>query len=71
MANHNPLLDTRAYMVQFVDGHEAVMVANQIAKNPFAQVDEDGNRFVLLNKIVNHHSGDDAIQPEDAFYMTP
>ena len=54
-------------MVQFVDGHEAAMRANQIAENLFAQVDEDGNRFVLLDKIVDHRPRDDAIQPEGAF----
>ena len=45
-ANENPIINTRMYEVEYDDGHRASMVANTIAINMFAQVDEDGNRHV-------------------------
>ena len=48
-ANSNPLLDTREYTVQFLDGHEETHTANVIAENLFATCDEDGHREVLLD----------------------
>ena len=41
-AHNNPLLDTRVYTVRYTDGCKATMMANQIAENLFAQVDNDG-----------------------------
>ena len=54
IASDNPILDTRMYEVEYADGHKAAMTANNIANNLFAQVDQDGNRFVLFNEIINH-----------------
>ena len=42
VAHENPILDTRMYEVECVDGHKAAMTANFIASNLFAQVDQDG-----------------------------
>ena len=42
-ANENPILDTRVYEVEYVDGHKASLTANAIAQNMFAQVDDEGN----------------------------
>lgn len=53
-ANDNPILDTRIYEVEYLDGHRASLTANTIAENLFAQVDEEGNRFVLLDAIMDH-----------------
>ena len=69
-AHNNPLLDTRVYTVRFQDGHESAMTANQIAENLFAQVDDQGNRFVLLDKIIDHRTKDDAVQDGDGFFTT-
>jgi hypothetical protein len=38
VANSNPILDTRIFEVEFLDGHTASMTANAIAENLFAQV---------------------------------
>ena len=46
-ANDNPLLDSRIYEVEYLDGHKAALSANTIATNMFAQIDEEGNRFIL------------------------
>ena len=43
IANDNPILDTRLYEVEYLDGHKASLSANEIAQNLFAQVDEEGN----------------------------
>ena len=50
VANNNPILDTREYVVEFMDGHEETMTANLIAEHLFSQVDDDGNRQVLLDE---------------------
>ena len=36
-ANDNPILDTRVYEVEFMDGHKASLSANAIAENLFAK----------------------------------
>jgi hypothetical protein len=42
-ANENPLLDTREYEVEFLDGHVEAMSANSIAQHLFSQIDEEGH----------------------------
>ena len=49
VAHENPILDTRMYEVEYVDGHKAAMAANSIASNLFAQVDQDGQRFLIFD----------------------
>jgi hypothetical protein len=53
-ANHNPILDTRTYIVNFDDGDQAELTANMIAESLYLQFDPDGNQYVLLEEIVNH-----------------
>ena len=36
----NPLVDTRAYEIKFIDGITEILTANIIAENLLAQVDE-------------------------------
>ena len=65
-ANDNPILDTRVYEVEFMDGHKASLSANAIVENLFAQVDDEGNRFVLFDAIVDHRvNGKQLIQGEN------
>ena len=66
-ANDNPLLDTRLYEVEYGDGHKASLAANTIAINMFAQVDEEGNRHVLFDEIIDHRTDGSELQEEDAF----
>jgi hypothetical protein len=44
----NPLFDTREYEVEFTDGTNEKYQANVIAKNIFAQVDSEGNQYLLV-----------------------
>jgi hypothetical protein len=66
-ANDNPILDSRVYEVEFLDGHKEAMAANTIAENMFAQVDEEGNRHVILEEIIDHRTDGHAVTMDDAF----
>jgi len=58
--NNNPLLDTRVYEVTFPDGHTDAYAANIIAQNIYSKVDPEGNRYRLLEEIINHHKDESA-----------
>jgi hypothetical protein len=69
-ANQNPILDTRMYEVEYPDGHKASLAANAIAENMFAQVDAEGNRYVLFEAIVDHRTDGSEVKMQDAFITT-
>jgi hypothetical protein len=48
------LFDTREYEIKFKDGTHEKYQANVIAANMFAQVDSEGNQFLLLQEITDH-----------------
>jgi hypothetical protein len=52
--NPNPILDTRAYEVDFADGSLETYHTHLIAENIYSQVDDEGRSFVLLSEIVDH-----------------
>jgi hypothetical protein len=54
IANANPILDTREYVVTFDDGDITELTANLIAESMYAQCDPDGNEYVLLDSIIDH-----------------
>ena len=60
-AHENPLFDTREYEIEFTDGTREKYQANVIAENMFAQVDNEGNQFLLLQEITDHKSDNSAI----------
>ena len=68
-AHDNPILDTRMYKVKFMDGEKSSLSANYIAENPFVQIDDDGNRQVLLNEIIDHRTTGHQVMQQDAFIM--
>ena len=70
MADQNPLLDTRMYEVEFADGEKASLVANYIAENLFAQVDDEGNRQVLMNEITDYRTNGTKLKQQDVFIST-
>ena len=69
-ADQNPLLDTRMFEVEFADGEKASLAANYIAENLFAQVDDEGNCQVLMNKIIDYRTNGTELKQQDAFIMT-
>ena len=60
-AHANPLFDTREYEIEFIDGTHEKYQANIIAENMFAQVDSEGNQFLLLQEITDHKHDHSAI----------
>jgi len=69
-AHDNPIMDSRVYEVEFPDGHKAALAANAIAENLFAQVDGEGNRHVLFDKIVANRTNGKELKEQDAFVHT-
>ena len=69
-ANDNPLLDMRMYEVEYLDGERTSLSANHIAENLFAQVDDEGNRQVLMKEIIDYHTNRQEVKHQDAFITT-
>ena len=65
LANANPILDTRSYIVHFDDGDQTELTANMIAESLYSQCDPDGHEYVLLDEIVDHRRTDSAIKLAD------
>jgi len=48
--NPNPILDTCLYEVDYPDGSTKAVAANLIAENLYAQVDEEGRRWISISE---------------------
>lgn len=55
------VLDTRLYEVEFPDGETLALSANNIPQNLFSQVNDEGERFILLKEIVDFWVNDTAV----------
>ena len=69
-ANDNPILDSHMYKVEYQDGTKASLAANYIAENLFAQVDQEGNRHVLLDELIDYRVNSREVKLQDAFITT-
>ena len=69
-ANDNPILDSRMYEVEFQDGYKTALAANAIAENLFAQIDDEGNRHVLFQEIIDFRTNGKQVLQQDAFVTT-
>ena len=69
-ASDNPILDTRLYEVEYVDGHKASLSANVIATNLFSQIDDDGNRHVIFDSIIDHRTDGSEVLPKDSIVVS-
>ena len=69
-ANENPILDTIMYEVKYVDGNKDSLTANAISQNMFTQVDNEGNRHVIFDKIIDHRCTALTLKQADAFIVT-
>ena len=70
MVNENPILDSHMYEVQYQDGMKASLAANSIAENLFAQVDQEGNRHILLDELIDYRVNGLEVKLQDAFITT-
>ena len=71
VGSSKPITDTRLYEIEYIDGSAEVVPANVIAENILSQVDEEGNRQLMLDEIIDHRSDESAIPIYQAFYTTP
>ena len=69
IAHTNPMLDSRKYEVEYLDGHIEELTANLIAENLMAQVDEEGRRQMMLSSIMDHRTSHDAIPKSQGTYV--
>ena len=53
MDNDKPILNLRMYEVKYHDGYVASMAANVIFENLFTLVEQEGNRFLLIDSIID------------------
>ena len=60
-ASSNPILDTSMYEVEFQDGHVESYAANLIAENIYEQLDDEGNKYRLIDQIIDHKKDATAI----------
>lgn len=70
IANPNPMLDTRIYVVRYPDGIEEEYSANIIAQNLYSQCDLDGNQNMILKYIVDHRILSDSVRKGDEYFET-
>lgn len=63
--NKNPILDTTVHEVEFPDGSIYEYAANVLAESLYTQVDQDGNRWLLLKDIIGHSKDADAPTMDD------
>jgi hypothetical protein len=66
--NANPLLYTREYEVEFLDGSIDALQVNIIAENMFSQIDNEGQSYAILQEIVDHRKNGHALTADDSFY---
>ena len=52
----NPILDTMLYQVEFAGGKVTELTTNIIAESMYAQCNEDGNEYLLLDLLVDYHN---------------
>jgi hypothetical protein len=61
----NPILDTRTYNIEFPDGRIEEYTANVVTENMYAQYDEEGNQFIMLQDIVGHKTDGHTVEHAD------
>jgi hypothetical protein len=67
VSHTNPLQDTRVYEVEFPDGTTVEYGANLIATAMFAQVDDEGRRYNIMEEIIDHRRTVAAVPDTEAF----
>ena len=66
----NPILDSRAYEVEFIDGQTEILTANVIAENILSQVNEEGQRHMMIDEIEDYRKTEEAVTKENSTYVT-
>ena len=53
-----------------MDGNTTQLLKNQITENLFATIYGAGNRFVLIDEIIDHITTAEALLKKDAYFTT-
>ena len=70
MVNENLILDSRMYEVEYQHGTRASLAASYVAEKLFTQEDQEGNRHVLLDEIIDYRVNSRKVRIQDAFITT-
>ena len=65
-----PILNSRQYKVEYADGNTEIMAANTIAENLMVQVDDHGNRHLLVDEIEDCRTTEEVISTAQGTYKT-
>jgi hypothetical protein len=65
-ASDNPILQKRMFEVEYPDGHKASLAANAIVETMFAQGDDEANRNVSFDAIVDHRTDGSEMWQQDS-----
>ena len=63
----NPILDTRIFNLEYLDGRIEAFTTNKIAESLYSNVDDKGFTTGLLDEIVDHEKSDEAVKKEDGY----
>jgi hypothetical protein len=66
-ASANPIIDKITYNVEFPDDRSEEYTANAISENMYAQCDEEGNHFLMMQDIVGHKTDGHAVECADMY----
>ena len=69
-SNPNPIMDTRIFTVKFGEDEYRDFSANVILENLYEQIDDQANSHSILKGITAHRKSDDALSPEDGWFIT-
>ena len=67
LENTNPILDTRTYEVEFLDGQITKYTANAIAENMWSQCNVEENQTLLMHLIMDYKKDGHAIAHADQY----
>jgi hypothetical protein len=68
--NPNPVLNTKIYDVMFPDGAVKQYAANTIAENMWAEVDQEGHQYSIMDGITGHRKDSNAVESKDQYMQT-
>jgi hypothetical protein len=66
-SHKEPILDSRQYDVVFEDGSTNTFTANVIAESMYAQIDDEGHHFTIMDAIIDQKSDSSAVKKDISF----
>ncbi len=69
-AHSNPILDTRVYQLEFLDGRIEEYSMNTIAENLYAQVDSEGYDTGIFSEVIDYRCDEEVAIPQGEHAFT-